>query len=451
MRGRLLIRHGVVVSPDDDLSAPQVRDVLVEDGMIAAVEPELAHDDCESIEASGMIVLPGLVDSHRHLWYAAVRADAMDCVHASLRADLWPRMALRYSPQDVFNATRAAAAECLAAGITCVFDWCHIVNTPEHAEAAIEALRSIPIRVVFGYGVSMRRKLDELKGPQPASLWYHARQLFEFVRKDGGSLLSPALALQGPEATGWENTVADITVAREIGVPMSMHVGIPQGAPSQRGVARLHEAGLLGPDMNFVHCNALDDDEIAWIGESGATATLTPIAELALGMGIPPVARFRRVGTRFGLGADAVCSASGDLFDEARTALLSDRTLSAQAIHARGRPVGAADELGMTTTEALAAITREGARACWLDARTGSIAPGKQADVILIRTADLNLAPATDAVATLVGSAHPGNVDTVIVGGRVVKRHGRLQGIDAEAIVADLQATRARLEAVSVT
>jgi cytosine/adenosine deaminase-related metal-dependent hydrolase len=454
MGGRLLIRAGVVVPLDDDLSVPGVRDVLIEDDRIAAVAPQLSCDDgedCETIDADGMIVLPGLVDSHRHLWYSAMRGDAMDRGHASLRADLWPRVALHYSPHDVFIATLAAAVECLNAGITCVFDWCHIVNTPEHAEAAIEALRSVPIRAVFGYGVSMRRKLDELAGPQPALDWSHARRLFESARRSSGGLVTLALALQGPEATSWDNTVSDIRVAREMGVPMSMHVGIPQGVAPQRGVARLHGAEMLGPDMNFVHCNALSDEEIARIGEGGATATLTPMAELALGMGIPPAGRFRRAGVRFALGADAVCSASGDLFDEARTVLLSDRMLNAQAIHACGRAVGSDDDLGMTTAEALAAITREGARACWLDATTGSIAPGKQADVILVRATDLNLAPAGDTVATIVGGAHAGNVDTVIVGGRVVKRAGRIQGIDTSTIVAHLHATRDRLDRISVT
>ena len=451
MGRRRLIKGGVVVALDDDLRVPEVSDILIEGDTVLAIGRDLDCAECDTLEAAGMIVMPGLVDSHRHLWYSAVRGDAMDRVHASLRRELWPRMALRFTPRDVFNATRAAAVECLTAGITCVFDWCHIINTPEHAEAALAALGSIPIRAVFGYGASMRRKLDELERPQPPMSWKDAETLFSSDWPRGNRLLSPALALQGPEATSWDNAVADIAVARELGVPMSMHVGIPQGTPSQRGVARLHDAGLLGPDMNFVHCLALDQDEIAWIGESGATATLTPMAEIALGMGIPPVQSFRRGGTGFALGADAVCSASGDLFDEARTALLTDRLLSAQWIQAQERPVGADDDLGMTTGQALRAITREGARACWMSKAAGSIAPGKQADLILLRASDPNLAPAGDTVATVIGGAHAGNVDTVLVAGRIVKRGGRLQGIDTDRVAADLQATRRRLAAVSVT
>ncbi len=449
MTERLLVQGGTVITLDRELGELAHGDVLVEDGVIVAVAPSVECEDCVRLDARGLAVLPGLVDSHRHLWYTALRGDAMDQVHGSLRADLWPRMALRYTPEDVLNCTRAGVVECLNAGITCVLDWCHIVNTPDHAVAAVDALRSLPIRAVFAYGISMPHKLIEAEqGPQGPVDWTAARALRESSVGVGGELLSMALALQGPEATSFENTVNDIEAAREIGVPMTMHVGIPQGPVPKLGVKRLHDAGLLGPDMNFVHCNALTDEEIGHIAAAGATVTITPMAELALGMGVPPVGRLRRGGVAAALGADAVCSASGDLFDEARTALLTDRLLAAQVLHAQGRAVAAADCFGMSTGEALAAITVDGARACWQLEAAGSLTVGKQADLILLRMRDPNLAPAGDTVATIVGCGHGGNVDTVIVAGRIVKRHGHLQGLDVDAISAGLQATRERLSSV---
>jgi 5-methylthioadenosine/S-adenosylhomocysteine deaminase len=445
---RLLVEGGTVITLDRQLGELARGDVLVEDGVIVAVAPSIECEDCVRLDAHEMAVLPGLVDSHRHLWYTALRGDSMDHVHGSLRADLWPRMALRYTPEDVLNCARAGVVECLDAGITCVLDWCHIVNTPEHAVAAVDALRSLPIRAVFAYGISMRHKLIEAEqGPQQPVDWTAARALRESSVAVGGKLLSMALALQGPEATNWENTVSDVAAAREIGIPMTMHVGIPQGPAPKLGVKRLHDAGLLGPDMNFVHCNALTDEEIDHIAASGATVTITPMAELALGMGVPPVGRFRRAGVPAALGADAVCSASGDLFDEARTALLSDRLLTAQAVHAQGKAVSAGDPFGITTSEALASITVDGARACWQLDAAGSLTPGKSADLIMLRTRDPNLAPTGDSVATIVGCAHSGNVDTVIVAGRIVKRHGRLQGLELDSISAGLAATRERLSA----
>jgi cytosine/adenosine deaminase-related metal-dependent hydrolase len=259
--------------------------------------------------------------------------------------------------------------------------------------------------------------------------------------------VSIALALQGPEATSWENTVSDIRAARDMGVPVTMHVGIPQGPPPMHGVARLQHAGLLGPDMNFVHCNALTDDEISQIGAAGATATVTPMAELALGLGIPPLGRFKSVGTPVALGADAVSAASGDLFDEARIGLLADRCRAAQTSHASGLTVDTwrAELAVLTTADALAAITIEGARACWQSTVAGSLSPGKRADLILIRGEDPGMFPVGEPVAGIVAGAHAGNVDTVIVAGRTVKRAGQLRGIDLGSIRSELLTMRDRL------
>jgi cytosine/adenosine deaminase-related metal-dependent hydrolase len=443
MTSRLLIEHGTVVPFDRTFGEPRRGDVLIEDEAIAAVESVIACDDCERIDATGMLVLPGLVESHRHLWYTPWRGRSMDQSYRELRADVWARLAVRYSPDDVFTSTRAGVAECLDAGITSVLDWCHIVNTPEHAAAAVDALRSMPIHAVFAYGVSIQSRLAELAdGPRPPARWDDARGL---CGRTAG--VSFALALQGPEATSWENTVSDIRAARDMGVPITMHIGIPQGPPSMHGVGRLERAGLLGPDMNFVHCNALTEQEISQIGAAGATATITPMAELALGLGIPPLGRFKSLGTPAALGADAVSAASGDLFDEARIGLLADRCLAAQAIHASGLPVDSwlAGSGALTSADALAAITLEGARACWQSAVAGSLTPGKRADLILLGAEDPRLFPVGDPVTTIVAGAHAGNVDTVIVAGRTVKRAGRLQGIDVGSIRSELLTMRDRL------
>ncbi|HEY2657236.1 MAG TPA: amidohydrolase family protein [Solirubrobacteraceae bacterium] len=453
MTYRLLIEHGTVVTLDDAFGESRRADVLIEDGTLAAIESVIACDDCERIDATGMLVLPGLVESHRHLWYTPWRGRSMDQSYRELRADMWPGLALRYSPDDVFTATRAGVAECLDAGITSVLDWCHIVNTPEHASAAVDALRSMPINPVFAYGVSMQRKLGELaEGPWPPARWDDARRLasaIDDVGSTGG--VSFALALQGPEATSWENTVSDIGAARDMGLPITMHVGIPQGPPPMQGVARLHHAGLLGPDMNFVHCNAITDEEIGQIAAAGATVTVTPMAELVLGLGIPSPGRFKSIGMPVALGADAVSAASGDLFDEARIGLLADRCRAAQAMHANGLPVDiwAAESGVLTTADALAAITTEGARACWQSAVTGSLTRGKRADLILVRAEDQGLFAVGDPVAAIVAGAHAGNVDTVIVAGRTVKRGGQLQGLDLESIRSELVTTRDRLLAVA--
>jgi cytosine/adenosine deaminase-related metal-dependent hydrolase len=236
-------------------------------------------------------------------------------------------------------------------------------------------------------------------------------------------------------------------VARELEVPMTMHCGIPEGARPKRTVHRLAEAGDLGADMQFVHCCATGDDEFRMLADAGGVAVACPMAELAMGMGEPPIGRMREAGLRAAVGCDAVCTASGDLFDEARTALLSERGRRARRRISAGGPIEDAGQLGLTAREALEAITINAAHACWLGDRVGSLTPGKRGDAILLRAEDLNLSPMSDAVGMLVSSAHAANVDTVIVDGRVVRRGGAFVDRDVASIQASLVACRDRLYA----
>jgi cytosine/adenosine deaminase-related metal-dependent hydrolase len=422
-------------------------DVLVVDGEIAEVAPMVEVADCDVIDAAGMVVMPGLVESHRHLWYPPIRGSAMDHVLGHMVDVLWPGVAAHYTPDDLYVCTKAGIAEALDNGITTVFDWCHVLNSPDHAAEAVRAHMELPMRAVFAYGASMRRKLDEFEGHvKHADSWAPARRLRE-NELASHPRLSMALALQGPEATTLEMTEPDVALARELNVPMSMHVGIPEGPPGRRGVATLAQAGLLGPDMQFVHCCATSDDEFRLIADAGAVVTTCPMAELGLSMGTPPIGRMRAAGLPLALGADAVCTASGDLFDEARTGLFYERARRAQARYAQGLAADDASQLGLSAREALEAITINAARACWLDDRVGSLTPGKAADIILLCATDLNLLPLSDAVGTIVCCAHGANVDSVIVGGRIVKRAGVLVDIDIARIEAEVVACRDRLYA----
>jgi 5-methylthioadenosine/S-adenosylhomocysteine deaminase len=443
---RLLVRGGTLVTMDRSLGDFRRADLLIEDDRISAVAPRLDVADCELLDASAMIVMPGLVDAHRHLWYSAIRGLAVDATLNEMVVSMWPALAAQYTPEDLYAATRAGALDALEHGITTVLDWCHVINSPEHGPAAVRALRELPIRAVFAYGASMDRKLDEYAGQtEHGDSWEPARALRSGELSADSGRLRMALALQGPEFTTLEVSRADIEVGRQLGLPMTMHCGIPAGAPSRRAIAQLAEAGLLGEDMQFVHCCATADEEFAALAAAGGVAVACPMAELGMGMGEPPVVRMREAGLRPALGADAVCTASGDQFDEARTALFSERGRHARALAAAGRPVEEPSQLGFTATEALEAITIGGARACWLEHQVGSLTPGKQADVIMLRATDLNLSPLSDVIGMLVSSAHGRDVDTVIVGGDIVKRDGRIVGVDERSVHDGLLATRDRL------
>jgi 5-methylthioadenosine/S-adenosylhomocysteine deaminase len=443
---RILIKQGTVVSLARRVGDFRHGDVLIEDDKIVDVAASIDAGDCDVLDAAGMVVLPGLVDTHRHLWQTVLRGDSFDSVYQDLVNVQWPRLATHFKPEDVYASTLSGAIDAVSHGVTTVLDFCHIMNTPDHGEENLRALRESGIRAVFGYGASMSRKLGELAGNfDNRDSWEHARQMRESGLRSDEGRITMALALQGPEFTSIEITRGDVAVARELGVPMTMHVGTPGGAPRRAAIGQLAEGGLLGADMNFSHCCTSSDKELALLAECGATATACPSIEMTMGMGDPVVGRLKEAGVRPAIGVDTVIATSGDMFDEMRAALWHERSRHARRLFEAEQEVLNTEQMHFSTREALESATVNGANACWLGDRTGKLAPGYLADVILLRAGDLNLWPLSDVVATLVGSGNGGNVDTVVIGGEIVKRGGAMLGVDVARAAGLLEATRDRI------
>jgi 5-methylthioadenosine/S-adenosylhomocysteine deaminase len=446
MSSRTLIRNGTVVSMDPAVGTLLTGSVLIAGDRIVEVADHIDASDAHVIDATGQIVLPGLIDAHRHLWYAPVRADAMDGVFRDLVNGLYPKVAAEFTAEDLYNANRAGIAVALSGGITTVFDWCHVLNSPEHAVAAVQAHRDLPGRAIFGYGASMNRKLSELAaGPGHDDSWAPARQLRQTALSGDHGRVTMALAIQSPDVSPVDVVAADAGVARELGVPVSMHIGT--GA-AKLGIRALADAGLLGADMQFVHCCNTTDEELRLVHEAGARIVVCPSCELMMGTGLPPTARARAAGLRPAFATDAVIASSSDLFEEARLGLATTRLRGLEEIKRDGRPLTSSGQLGMTSMDALRAITIDAAAACGLDREIGSLTPGKKADLITLRSGDPNLWPANRVVQTLVGSANGGNVETVIVNGQVVKDTSGLIGFSLEQVRRDLERTRDRLFSV---
>jgi 5-methylthioadenosine/S-adenosylhomocysteine deaminase len=393
---RLLIKGGDVIDTEPQPVVRRGTDVLVEDGLIAAVGADLAAAGAEVVDATDRIVLPGLVDTHRHLWQTPLRALTVDDDLGSYLNLVLGRLAPRYRPEDLRLATLAGALECLDAGVTTVQDFSHIQYTPQHADAAIEALRAAGIRAVFGYGYPT----FDLTGRRPDDV---RRVRAQYFAGDAG-LLTMALAPVGPSYAPIELAEEDWRLAGELDLPIVVHIG--SGPVAERPVDALRQRGLLRASTLYVHGNSLPDEELALIADSGAAASVAPAVEQLMGVGAPMIGRLRAAGITTGLGVDAVTTVAGDMFSVLRAAQLTGR-------------VSAAEALRMATVD--------GARALGLDDRIGSLRPGKQADVVLLRADALNLVAAHDLVGAVVSGAHPGNVDTVLVAGRVVKRDGRLR------------------------
>ncbi|WP_433260902.1 amidohydrolase family protein [Actinosynnema sp. CS-041913] len=420
---RTLITNGWVVTGDPALGTTTGCDVLIEDNLIAAVGPGLGHDGAEVIDATGMIVLPGLVDTHKHTWQSAVRHRCTGLDLRSYFGEMFGRLGPRYRPEDVYAGTLLGALSAIDAGTTTLMDWSHVQNSPEHSDQAIAALRDAGIRAVFGHGwplVDLPAWIDRSERPHTDDV----RRIRRDLLPDDGALVTLQLAARGPELSTLDVTGRDLGMARDLGIRTSIHMGCGPEYGAVGAIAQLDRAGLLGPDLTFVHCSESSDDEFAMIAASGASVALAPQHEQGLpGIGHTPIDRVRAFGVTAGLSSDTETFGAADLFTQLRVGLAAHRN---QLAEGRSRFADRLSPFGVH--EAFAMATRGGAAALGLGAQVGSLTPGKRADVVLVRATDVNLFPVTDPVAALVSSAHPGNVDTVLIDGVVRKRAGSFVG-----------------------
>lgn len=426
MTERTVLRGGWVV-PMTPGRKPFVGDVLVEGDRLVAVGEAEPDPDAEVVDCRRCIVLPGLVDTHRHLWQSALRGIAADWTLGQYFARIRGQLAGRFRPEDTYAGTLLGAVEALDAGVTTLVDWSHNLNGPEHADAGWQALVDAGGRAVFAYGATNDQALARDGSPHPGDV----RRLRSGVGADDGGRVTLGMALRGPEFSAIEAAEADWALARELGLPVTVHVG--GGLRGAGGhVAELARRGLLGPDTTYVHCNMLADAELDAIAAAGGRASVSPEVEANMGHGPAATTRLRARGIPTGLSVDVCTNVGGDLFGAMRTALSLARGAAHEAALARGETL---DRVPMTAAEVLAMATVEGARAIGLDARVGSLEPGKQADVLVLRADGPNLAPLRDPVAATVLAAGVQNVDAVMVAGRWVKRDGRFCSRDVRAVV----------------
>ena len=436
MPDRVVLQGGHVLSMDPTIGDVFDGDVLVEDGRIAAVGQSIDAGDAEMIDTTGCIVMPGFIDSHRHTWETVIRGIAPDVSLAGYFEIVLDQLAPAYRPEDVYAGNYLGALEAIDAGITTLLDWSHISNTPAHADEAIRGLQDARLRAVYCYGNPNTSLADwwytsELEAPEDIR-----RVREQYFSSDDG-LITLAMGTRGPGFCTPEVVKHDWELARDIGAPISVHVGMGPHAGRFSMVSQLDDLGLLGPDTTYIHCNYLSDDEFRLIAETGGKISIAPSVEMVMGHGTPPTAKALAHGLRPSLSIDVVTTVPGDMFTQMRFMFASDRLLSHEAAFAAGNEE---EPRLLTSREVLEFATIEGARVCGLHERTGSLTPGKRADLVVIRCDHTNTYPVIDPVSTVVHQADTRNVDTVMIDGRIVKRDGRL--VDADLRRArDLAAT----------
>ena len=411
-RREYLIRNAYVLTMDTAVGDVAGGDVHVRDGAVAAVGRGLEARGAEIIDGSGMLVLPGFVETHWHVWTALLRSLSGD----RQEHGYFPTsrtVGAFYSADDMYAAGRLAAAEAIHSGITFLHDWCHNVRSPDHAEAALRALRDTGVRARFSYGSPTGAGADtSIDLPDLARL----HDGWSDYSHDG--LLTLGLAWRGAASAA---SLRDYEMARERGLPISVHAN--NFPTSAGGIQQLADLDLLVPGMQVIHAVWCTPGEIRALAANRVSVSLSPYSELRIGFGFPIAAELAAAGVTVGLSVDTTTlSGNADMF-----AIMK----AIQNIE-NGR---ARDEFKITARRVLELATIDGARSMGVGDVVGSLSTGKRADLIMVNTRAVNLGVFTEPAHLLVEAAQPANVDTVMIDGRIVKRAGRLTGIDAGEVI----------------
>ncbi|MCY1023907.1 amidohydrolase family protein [Pyxidicoccus sp. MSG2] len=429
---RYLIRGGAVLSMDPTVGDFAQGDVLIEGKKIIAVGPRLHAPGAAIIDATGMIVMPGFVDTHHHQYQTALRnflpdgllfndglphgqKNYLDLIHSTITP--------LYRPKDAFIAELVASLSQLDAGVTTVVDTSQVGHSPEHTDAVIEGLQEAGRRAVFVYSPGV--------GPRtvfPTDLQRIRRRYFSsndqlLSLAMGGEVFDPAFR------TFWQ-------IARQNGLHIVSHLVGSLGQETL--VEQLESEGLLGPDLEFIHASRLSEGSWQAIAASGATVSLATPIEMTMRHGMPPIQTALDHGVQPALSTDVECTMTADFFTQMRTvftlqrALINERALNGET--------NLPDLL--TSRDVIRFATVEGARVARLSNKVGSLTPGKEADIILLRADAINVAPLNNVPGAVVTLMERSNVDTVIVAGRIRKWRGALVGVNWPHLRATLEASR---------
>jgi 5-methylthioadenosine/S-adenosylhomocysteine deaminase len=424
---RILIKGGTIISMDAKTGDLARGDILIAGARIEAIGPSLKDAAAQSIDASNMIVIPGLIDCHRHSWEGQLRrinpnaqtlAEYSNATHLSF--------ATYYRPQDMYVGNYLTALGCIDSGTTCVIDNSHNARSAGHSDAAVEALLDSGIRAVHASGAP---QAGDWAHQWPGDLTRLQKKYFA----GGGEGLVTLRMFSGVSRENW-------ALARTLGLRITTEF---QGPMAADVLDPLWADKMVGPDNTFNHCGALPERTWQILKQSGATIDVCPRsdAQYALGEGVTAYQHALDHGIKPGFSVDNETSYSTDMFSEMRAALYLQRAL------VQNRRFGGETNVPapVHVRDVLECATVNGAACAGLSDKIGSLAPGKAADLVLIRSDDINLYPSNNAVGTVVQAADRSNVDTVIVGGRVRKFGGKLAGLDMAKLKHMVDESRAYL------
>jgi 5-methylthioadenosine/S-adenosylhomocysteine deaminase len=426
----LVFRGGVVLTMDDAHTVLADADVLVVGDRIADVGPGLdVPDGAQEIDARGGIVMPGMIDTHRHMWQTAMRGYGADWTLTQYFVWYYLEHGSKFRPEDILAGNQLSGWESLEAGVTTTVDWSHGLQTVDHAEAAVDALQSVPGRFVLAYGNIQAAPWEWTADPA-------VRSFFERHRAASDDMLGFQLAFDVTGDPAFPEKAA-FEMARELGLPVTTHAGV-WGATNDDGIRLMHDHGFATPDTVYVHAATLTTDSYQRIAASGGSVSVSTESEQSAGQGYPPTWQVRRHGIPVSLSMDTSVWWSGDLFSAMRTTLGADRSREHLEAHAKGDTV---THVHLRAEQVVDWATRGGARALGRD-DIGRLEPGLKADVVLLKNDASPVSfPLLNPYGHVAFQAQRGDVHTVLVDGRVVKYAGALVGVDLLGVRRGVEAT----------
>ena len=455
---RYVIRGGSVMSMDPQLGDFAKADVLVEGKKIVAVGPNLQTGDAAEIDAAGRIVMPGFIDTHHHQFETALRGFLADGIlindgsgSPSGTTTYYEYILLKfapvYRPQDVYINELFAALSQLDDGVTTVHDISQIHHSPQHSDAAIQALLDSGRRSAFGYFEGAGTNGPEYAYPQDAARirekWFSSNDQLVTMIMGGEVYLGDAIYQQS-----WK-------IGRELGLQIAAHILSPFGmrpildrlAAGQGGVN--HDVGL-GPDNLFIHMTGMSDAGWQKVHDVGAQVSIAFPIEMNMRHGMPPILKMQSLKMEPSLSVDVECTMTADFFTQMRVCMNQQRALVNQMVLEQGtlappnqwpKPTDSTPPL-LTTRDVLRYATMNGAKGLRLDNKTGSLTPGKEADIIVLDATKINVAPLNQVPGAVVSLMDRTNVETVIVAGKVRKWRGQLLDVDLNRLRQQLEASR---------
>nr|WP_062334582.1 amidohydrolase family protein [Herbidospora sakaeratensis] len=415
----IVLRNGLVLTMDDRRTVLARGDVLADGELIVAVGPDLeVPEGTEEIDASGGIVMPGMIDTHRHLWQTAMRGYGADWTLTQYFVWYYLEWGKKFRPQDVYAGNLLGAVEALDAGVTTTVDWSHGLQTVDHAEAAVDALEAVPGRFVLAYGNIQQAPWD----------WAPSADLRDFIgRRSWGDMLGLQLAFDVTGDPAFPEKAA-FEAARDLGLPVTTHAGV-WGATNDEGIRLMYENGFMTAETTYVHAATLSADSYHRIAATGGSVSVSTESEQSAGQGYPPTWQLRHHGIPVSLSMDTSVWWSGDLFSAMRATLGADRSREHLEAHLKSETV---THCHLRAEQVVEWATRGGAAALGLSDKIGSLEPGKKADIVLIKNdASPVMFPILNPYGHIAFQAQRGDVHTVLVNGVVVKRDGRVDGVDA--------------------